>query len=196
MRDSRASNPSAEPFRAVLAILPRWILVVALAGASALRAQTTTSPPGESEVKATFVLNFIRFVTWSGIQGENSVDLPVCALANSDFANAIKLAVSGKLVQGRAISFTLDVAPDPSRCRVLIVDVAQYPIAAAPLHAVSAAPVLTIGNGPGFMEIGGMFELILENRKIRFDANLNAVRQAGLSMNAYVFQLSRNLAKK
>jgi hypothetical protein len=46
------------------------------------------------------------------------------------------------------------------------------------------------------MEIGGMFELILENRKIRFDANLNAVRQAGLSMNAYVFQLSRNLAKK
>ena len=180
--------------RVVFEALVSWILAIALGGAAPLSGQSLGSPPGEWEVKGAFVLNFIRFVNWSGIAGENRWDLPVCALAHSDFAHAVRRAVDNKAVKGRSISFRFDSDPHPSRCRVLIVDAAEYRIAQPALDAVRAAPVLTIGNGPGLIEIGGMFELIVEGRKIRFNTNLEAVRRADLQVSANLLQLSRNLA--
>jgi ribosome-associated protein YbcJ (S4-like RNA binding protein) len=53
--------------------------------------------------------------------------------------------------------------------------------------------VLTIGNGPGLIEIGGMFELIVQDRNVQFNTNLDAVRRANLQGSAKLLQLSRNL---
>jgi hypothetical protein len=119
--------------------------------------------------------------------------LPVCALANSDFAAAVRQAVAGKTVQNRPIVFRFEANPEPSRCRVLVVDAAEYRTALPALDAVGGAPVLTIGNGPGLIELGGMFELVVEGRKVRFNTNLEAIRRANLQVSANLLQLSRNL---
>jgi hypothetical protein len=148
------------------------------------------------EVKAAFVLNFVRLIRWENIPGgAAAAELSVCAMGNSEFAIAVRQVAAGKLVGTRSIAVTLNPPADISHCRVLIVDAAQYPIAREALHGVRSAHVLTIGNGAGLIPLGGMFELIVEDHTVKFDANLEAIQQSGLEVSARLLQLSRNLRK-
>jgi hypothetical protein len=182
---------------AVTNITSIGVLALVLANQAALPGSTPGGPPpGEFELKGVFVLNFIRLVNWTNVPGEGTrPDLPVCALANSDFANAVRQAVAGKTIGNRPVSFKFTSAPDPLQCRVLIVDAAQYPVARQALNSIRDAPVLTAGNGPGFLSMGGMFELTVQDRQVQFDANLEAIRRAKLDVSARLLQLSRNLRK-
>ncbi len=203
---SRATNASApcpgsrapgtpfvfSPIRTVARI---GALAFVLASQTTLRGGPQSEPAGEFELKAAFVLNFIRLVNWADVPGENSADLPVCALANSDFAIAVRQVVTGKTVGNRSISFRLRSNPDPPHCRVLILDAAQYSVAQPALNTIREAPVLTVGNGSGLLRIGGMFELFVQDRRVQFDASLEALRRAGLDVSARLLQLSRNLRK-
>ena len=169
------------------------VLVFALTGAVALPGETDNPPP-EIEVKAAFVLNFVRFVYWTNLpEEENTADLRICALANSDFADAVRRVAAGKMAGKRSISLRFEPTPTPSRCRVLILDAGDYRIAAPALSAVRNAPVLTIGNGPGLIPMGGMFELIVRDRKVQFDINLDAIHKANLDVSSRLLELSRNL---
>ncbi len=147
----------------------------------------------ELEIKAEFVMNFIRLVNWKNLPDDRDAgNLPVCALANSDFSDAVKKIASGKQVGDRIIQFRLEPNPDPQRCRVLLVDANQYKIASSALNPLRNFPVLTIGNGPGLTEVGGMFDLVVEERKVRFDSNLDAVRRSNLDVSPRMLRLSRN----
>jgi hypothetical protein len=172
-------------------------LVLAMASQGSLQgADSADSPPSELELKAAFVLNFVRMVKWESVSGEeNNAELSICALGNSDFGNAVRRVTGGKLIGARSILVKLNPNPDPTHCRVVIVDAAQYPIARQALNVVKNSPVLTIGNGPGLIQMGGMFELLVDGRKVQFDASLEAVRRAGLDVSARLLQLSRNLRK-
>ena len=196
MSDSRVKSGRGL-IGAALDVAAIGALAWALAGQTALRAASSSDPPpDELEVKAAFVLNFIRLVGWPSVPEEgNGTELPVCALAKTDFANAVRQAVDGKAVGNRTISFKITPAPEPSRCRALIVDTSQYPMAREVMKAVRDSPVLTVGNGAGLLAIGGMFELVVEDRKVQFDASLEAVRRAKLDVSARLLQLSRNLRK-
>jgi hypothetical protein len=172
-------------------------LLLAMASQTALQGENSADlPTSELELKAAFVLNFVRLIKWESVAGEgDNPELSVCALGNSEFGNVVRRVTARKLVGTRSISVKVNLNPDPAHCRVVIVDSAQYPIARQALNAVKNAPVLTIGNGPGLIEMGGMFELIVDGRKVQFDASLEAVRRGGLDVSARLLQLSRNLRK-
>jgi hypothetical protein len=154
------------------------------------------APPGEMDLKAAFVLNFVRLTTWNPVAGEaNRRELPVCALSNSDFASAVRQAVVGKVAGTRTVSFRFDPTPTAALCRVLVIDESEYRTARSALQAVRDTPVLTVGNGPGLMAMGGMFDLVTEGRKVVFEASLGAVNRAHLEISARLLQLCRNLRK-
>jgi hypothetical protein len=190
----RVLKPTTRLLSSVIDIATWCALALALVSPTALMGELAAPPPSELEVKAAFVLNFIRFVYWASAPGEEDTsDLPICTLANSDFAKTVRQVAAGRVVGSRSISLGVNPKPDPSRCRVLIVDAAEYQFARPALDAVRNAPVLTIGNGPGLIEIGGMFELIVQDRNVQFNTNLDAVRRANLQGSAKLLQLSRNL---
>jgi len=172
-------------------------LILATMSRTSLRSANPTDPVlSELDVKAAFVLNFVRLVKWDSVSGDtDNSELSICALGNNDFTSAVRRAVAGKLVGTRSIAVRLNPNPDASHCQVFIVDVSQYPIARQALSGIRNAGVLTIGNGPGLIQMGGMFELIVEDHKIQFDVGLEAVRRAGLEVSARLLQLSRNLRK-
>ena len=72
-------------------------------------------------------------------------------------------------------------------------DVAQFRSSLPILNAVRNAPVLTIGNGAGFTDLGGMFELVVHDRRVQFDVNIPAIRGAQLDVSARLLQLARNI---
>jgi hypothetical protein len=173
-------------------------LVFAMASQTSLRGGNSADPPpSELDLKAAYVLNFVRLVKWESVPGqEDNSELSVCVLGNSDFSNAVRLIATGKVVGTRSISVRLNPNPDSAHCRVVIVDATQYPVARHALNAIRNAPVLSIGNGSGLIEMGGMIELIVEQRRVQFDVSLEAVQRTGLDMSSRLLQLSRNLRRR
>lgn len=179
--------------------LKGWVVVLALVlscanptTGEAMRA----SQAEELEIKAAFVLNFLRLVNWDAVSGEGDASsLQICALGPSEFGTAVRLASNGKVIGNRTVTFRARADADPKQCRVLLVDSAQYDWARETLSALGGRPVLTIGNGAGFVPIGGMFELVVSEGKVQFDTNLPAVRASRLDVSARLLNLSRNLRK-
>ena len=52
---------------------------------------------------------------------------------------------------------------------------------------------LTIGDVAGFLVAGGMIELVIENDAMRFDVNLEAVRQRRIRLPGQVLKLARRV---
>ncbi len=203
-----AIHPRAGTLAAAGQAISCFLVILDLTAASVLAWMPPSPPDGdnetvigsyrdETEIKAAFVLNFIRLVNWASIGTDDSAsELPICALGNSDFATSIRRVVVGKTVGTRSLCLRFLAKPDPAHCRVLILDEREYPYAQPALDRVRNAPVLTIGNGPGLIPLGGMFELIVEEQRVQFDANLAAVRRSNLAVSARLLQLSRNLRKR
>jgi hypothetical protein len=150
--------------------------------------------PGELEVKASFVLNFVRLVNWAKPAQEGTGQpLLICALSKSEFSMAVQSAAARKFAGDRAIVMRIEPFPDVRKCRVLVFDRPEYPAARQVLAGIRDCPILTIGNGPGFLDAGGMFEFIVEDRTVQFDVGLTPVRRSGLDISGRLLHLSRNL---
>ena len=59
------------------------------------------------------------------------------------------------------------------------------------IQVLKGAPVLTIGETPGFARNGGIINLILEDNKVRFEVNVQAAKDADLNISSRLLALAR-----
>jgi len=178
------------------------ILGLALLGL-ALRAEAA---PDEYQVKGAFLYNFARFVVWpevpaspapTEVTGPRASDDPAeapairfCIVGESPFEHGLEQMFAGKRVRGHAIQLVhLSEEEAAHRCALLFVAASEADRIEAHLARVALSPVLTVGDTEGFALRGGMIGFKLEDSRVRFEINLDAVRKAGLSMNARLIQL-------
>ena len=57
------------------------------------------------------------------------------------------------------------------------------------IKALGGLPVLTMGETPGFVEQGGMINLLLEGKNIRLEINQTAVEKAGFVIDPQLTKL-------
>jgi hypothetical protein len=190
---------NADPPRGCSAWFRRGARAAAIGAALALAfagAAPAADVPEELEVKAAFILNFVRLVNWSADRlDKESGELVICALSGSELFIPLRDAAAGRCVAGRPVVVRAERTPDPLRCHAFVLDAAQYGATSARLGVAATrdAPVLTVGNGPGFLDMGGMFELVVRGRKVEFDVSLPAVQRSGLEVSARLLLLARNL---
>jgi hypothetical protein len=180
-------------FSACFAAALLWIVPAAMFGQSA--ASNLAPAPGEYEVKAAFLYNFTRFVEWP----DNPVlpagtELRVCVLGEDPFGTSVD-ALQGKRVHERTIAVRrLENAERRTGCDVLFVSASE----SVRLDRVidPRTPefgVLTVSDMPGFAEAGGIIQMVLEHRRVRFEINVTAARRAGLSISSKLLRLARTL---
>lgn len=174
---SRHHRPAAGLLALVCALL--W----ALASPGA-QAQTVS----ESAVKAGFVYNFIKFTQWPG-QREGA-PIRLCAASAQPLDGQLSL-LQGRSLGSRVIYVRLATPPAEWRqCDVLFLGEGD----ADRLHLLSSrmasAPVLTLGDLPGFVDAGGMIGLRVEASRVRFDVNLNSAQLSGLVLNSQMLKLA------
>jgi hypothetical protein len=144
------------------------------------------APTLEYQVKASYLFNFARFVTWPGdVFGGDRFNL--CVIGADRFGGALD-ALKGERVDGREIAVhRLDQAAParPVHCHLMFL--------AAGAHAGTVANergVLTVGEHPGFVERGGIINLTEERGRIRFEINQAAAQQAGLTVSSRLLDLA------
>jgi hypothetical protein len=149
------------------------------------------APAGEAQIKAAFVYNFLKFVEWPYDASARATDpLVVVIVGDGPTAGAVEEFLTTKRVGERAITirrvawdqplFGVQAAfvseDDPRRLRRV-------------LDAASSAGVLSIGEGAGFASNGGVIALLLVNRRVRFDIDVDAATAARLRISSKLLAL-------
>lgn len=148
----------------------------------------------EPQVKAAFVLNFAKFVTWPAPAfASPQAPLIVCSTARDAFAAALS-ALDGRVVQGHEVKVRRHArGDDPKGCHVLVVAGAEENRGADWIRLTAGQPTLTVGDGEGFAEAGGIIGLVNAGNRIQFDINSAAAQRNGLTLSSQLLRLARNI---
>lgn len=167
--------------------------VVCLAIGLTPSAQTRPAPI-ESNVKAVFLFNFSKYVTWpAATVGERSpAELRICATANDGFFAVLKAAVQGERIDDRPLlPVALDGLDEARTCQILYVGNSRTPDARAWLAAVRNSQVLTVGDG--VLNDDMVIAFVRDDNRIRFDINRAAAARHGLVVSSKLLRLARQV---
>ena len=144
----------------------------------------------EAQLKAAFIYNFTKYVTWPLSIEQASGRLRVCALGKGAYSDELS-QLNGREVR----TFVLEVIPlhpgDPlDACHVLYVSGVDP---GKLVRRIKTLPILTISDEPDFASLGGIIGLVTEGRRIRFDINLGRARDAQLQISSRLLQLARRV---
>ncbi|KAA3654488.1 MAG: YfiR family protein [Proteobacteria bacterium] len=171
----------------------RWrllLLLLPLLFASSVRA---APPPTEYQLKAVFLLNFARYVTWPDAALADSEAIDICVLGRDPFGEHLT-GLEARQAQGREVKVHFPAAPEQAgECEVVFVSASEQRRLNAILRELEGRPVLTVSDIEGFVEAGGNIGLVTVDDRIRFDINRNAVSAQHLKLSAQLLKLARRL---
>jgi hypothetical protein len=154
-------------------------------------------PASEYAVKTAMVYKITKFVSWpeSAFALQDS-PLKICVAKGGSFAKHMQ-SLEGRKVGAHPIEVVTfrDASSVEQQCQVLVISRKEAKQAGQLLLAVSARPVLTIGDSDGFAEQGGIIGLEIEQSHVGFAINVDASQQVGLGINAQLLQLAKIIDK-
>jgi hypothetical protein len=167
----------------VLALRLALALLVSLSWGVPARADD----PSEYRLKAAFLFNFALFTEWPAEVGGV---LNLCITGTDPFGKEIDV-LQGKAVGGR----TIDVQRKPGAeslagCQIVFVAASAIGTLPRVLERLHGRPVLVVADSVGAVRQGAALNLAVDHDKVSFNANLQAARGAGLSLNAKLLRLA------
>lgn len=174
------------------AVLAAVALVAWSAGWPAAR-YAAGQDTAELPIRAAFVYNFTKFIEWP--KGALPADqFRICVVGDARFARALDELIAGETLQGRPLVRIEPSTPEAARgCQILYVGRQQGERGDRMLEAVRQLPVLTVGDPPRFLQEGGAVRFLVEQNRVRFDVNLQAVKRAGLNMDSKLLRVARRV---
>ncbi len=146
----------------------------------------------ESEIKAAFLSNFVRFIEWPPETLGASGPMTVCVRGSQAVTDSLKKAVKGRGVEGHEVVVIAASADDLLRaCQVLYVAGSDEKSAKRALQAVDGAAVFTIGDFDRFATLGGVANFFLDDDRVRFAVNQAAARRQHLRLSAKMLTLAK-----
>ena len=142
-----------------------------------------------SDVKAAFILNFVAFTEWPvELQGA----VRVCVVGDDNVTKALTEAVRARPSDGRRIIVQSAVADATVHlCGVVFISGDPPQRVTAMLESAAGASLLTVSDAPRFAQSGGMIELFIDQGRMRFAVNVDAVQRARLKLSSRVLGLAK-----
>lgn len=173
--------------RAPLAALRTWWWLLCALAAGACAAQ----PVAESELKAAFVFNFAVFTEWPPDALPGGAPLQLCAGGSGPLYASLR-HLQDKLVNGHRIAVR-PAAPPLRHCHLLVLERSDRERWVQVKRALAGAAVLTVADDRVIGADGAVIAMSLEERRIGFDVDLNAARNARLNLSSKLLRLARGL---
>ena len=171
-------------------------LLTALLFCALFRPHTTAASAqlSESQARAVFVFNIIRYVTWPKevYNSENTLDVGILSKSTGDTSwNILK----GKTVQGRQLVIRKSSDIDDLRsCQIIYIDTTARKDLVRILNAVKLEPIMTISDIDNFhTHEGGMITLNVVNNKLNFKVNLATARKSSLDISSHLLKLAHEV---
>ncbi|MGJ8620751.1 MAG: YfiR family protein [Methylophilaceae bacterium] len=172
----------------------RWIKcrcqvaqLVLLLGFTTLLHATTR----EEGVKAGIVYNFTKFTVWpeSNVKGSY---FNLCIFGNK-YQDGFD-ALSGKLVLGKPMLIARNPKDtDIPNCQIVYIKKTSLINIQKILKKCHSLPILTVSDSQDFIHQGGMVGLNKYEKNIGFEANVNTIHSAGISIGAQLLKLAKRV---
>lgn len=181
------------------AALSRCGLAVALVLATSARAHPQAAVP-EYEIKAAFLYNFAKFVEWpEDAFAASDGALVVGVLGDDPFGSLLERSLAGKTVHDHPLvirRFARIADVQRQQCHLMFAALADARELQSAVRALGGRPVLIVGDSEGFIERGGMIGFVMDDQKLRFEVNLDAVEAANLRVSSQLLKLAARILKR
>lgn len=146
----------------------------------------------EHRVKAGFLYNFVRYVEWpKGTFGSSTNALVIGVLGEDPFGGMLDAAVAGKTVDNHPIRVErIQRVAQAGTCQYLFVSDSEKERLADILARLRDRSILTVSDVDGFLARGGQIQFVIDQNRVMFDVNLEAVRRAGLTVDANLLRVA------
>ncbi len=156
------------------------------------------NPQYEYNVKAAFLYSFGRYVEWpKEAFAERSGAFVIGVCGEDPFGQILDRIAQSKTIQGRHIIIQrMATIEELQPCHILFVS-RSIPLAQqiAIINKMRDKWTLLVGEVPGFAERGGGINFFLEGGTVRFEINVEAVRQEKLLLDAKLLNLGKKVAE-
>lgn len=146
----------------------------------------------EVEIKAAYVYNFVKFVTWPEAKLETESDFQLCIYGDNPFGTFTE-KFNSLSVQGRNIAVKYPDISQISGCNVLFINHAEEKFLPEIISLTSKHPILTISEIEDFTDMGGCVGFLKLGNIVRFDINLEKARSVGLDISSKLLKLANEV---
>lgn len=151
-------------------------------------------PALEYKVKAAYLYNFTKFITWPAKQREF---FGICILGQDPFGSLLDPLVNRTALDKPIRILRFDSLSDLSPCDILYIDnehslesVRKTPSLAAVLGHEDLKGVLTVSSEPFFARRRGMVGFVFKDGKIRLQMNLAVLKENELKVSAKLLEVA------
>lgn len=146
--------------------------------------------PTDYQVKAVYLYNFGRFVEWPA-KVTTGQDFTICILGPDPFGPTLDATLAGETIAGRVVSAKrISKLQEVGDCRILFLSATNRDSLNKLIEAGGKYAVLTVSDMPDFTSRGGMIQFVLEGKRVRFEVNLTAAQNAGLTLSSELLKVA------
>lgn len=146
----------------------------------------------ESQAKAAFVFNVVRYVNWP-LPGGNTVLIGI--LGKGPLTHEWQ-SISGKTLSGRKLRVVKSNDVDEMLdCQIVVIEDTSPHKLSRILLSLRHYPILTVGDSPAFISSGGSLNISLRDNRISFSVNLAQARSVGLDISSNLLKLATEVIK-
>ncbi len=188
---SRRTSPLDERLRPGASGWRPALLLLLLLGVSSVPLAHAGGRQADSDyLKASFVYRLAHFIKWPDERAAKP-QMDFCVLARPAMVDALRGALQERRLGEREPRVVKPGEDESlSSCDVLYVGSAMIEVFAARRSSIGRAPVLVVGEHEGFVGRGAMINLVARDRKLRFEIDQEALRQARLRPASQLLRLA------
>ncbi|HEY5994867.1 MAG TPA: YfiR family protein [Gallionellaceae bacterium] len=148
------------------------------------------APISEYQLKSAFLYNFATFLDWPGSMGTS---LTLCVAVPEDALKYFTM-LEGKPVGNSKVTVRRLTADDSAEgCRILFVAESESGSFEDWLTEVGDEQVLTVAESELWLKKGVVLDLMIQEKRVVFDVNVDAARGEGIIINSRLLRLARKV---
>ncbi|HKX27064.1 MAG TPA: YfiR family protein [Blastocatellia bacterium] len=146
----------------------------------------------EYDVKAVFLYNFTQFVGWPPTAfADDSAPIVIGVLGADPFGKSLEETVRNEVIRNRRLIVQRYARVEEIKtCHILFISQSETGRLDQILPQLKVRSILTVGEGEGFTQRGGMIGFVTEKNKVRLRINLAAAKEGNLIISSKLLRVA------
>ncbi len=146
----------------------------------------------EYSIKASFVFKFLEFVDWPENSTANSNDLVIAVIGKTPIAAELQKISSNYKTDNRKIKIKMvNHVKELDDANLVFISSSKMSELKAIMDWADSSGALTIGDEPGFAQLGIMINFTIEQESIRFEINKGSAESAGIKISSLLLNVAK-----
>lgn len=148
----------------------------------------------ENRLKAAYLLNFARFVYWpEEVFTQPDPSMNICVYRDAEFLKSID-AISSRKVNNKKIKLILTEDENKTgSCHIIYFSQKIEKEISRVVPAIGDRLILTVSDISGFVDAGGLIELIEVDNKYKFIINVTKSKQVGIRYRSQLLEVAESV---